>query len=107
MSAMSNPVGWFEIYVSDMARARAFYEGVFQRSLSPLPGPPGAQLEMFMFPGEMNQPGCVGALVRSGMRGPSPEGALIYFSCADCAQEAGRGMFRTLTITGFSFSRAD
>lgn len=26
---MSNPVGWFEIYVQDMPRAKAFYEGVF------------------------------------------------------------------------------
>lgn len=26
---MNNPVGWFEIYVQDMERARAFYETVF------------------------------------------------------------------------------
>ncbi|MBM4231128.1 MAG: VOC family protein, partial [Gammaproteobacteria bacterium] len=26
----SNPVGWFEIYVQDMPRAKAFYEAVFQ-----------------------------------------------------------------------------
>ena len=25
----SNPVGWFEIYVQDMNRAKAFYESVF------------------------------------------------------------------------------
>jgi predicted enzyme related to lactoylglutathione lyase len=24
-----NPVGWFEIYVQDMDRARSFYESVF------------------------------------------------------------------------------
>lgn len=28
-----NPVGWFEIYVKDMDRARKFYESVFQVSL--------------------------------------------------------------------------
>lgn len=28
-----NVVGWFEIYVSDMARARAFYEAVFGQEL--------------------------------------------------------------------------
>jgi predicted enzyme related to lactoylglutathione lyase len=27
---LSNPVNWFEIYVQDMVRAKAFYEGVFQ-----------------------------------------------------------------------------
>ena len=26
---MINPVGWFEIYVNDMPRAKAFYEQVF------------------------------------------------------------------------------
>jgi hypothetical protein len=26
---MNNPVCWFEIYVQDMARAKAFYETVF------------------------------------------------------------------------------
>ena len=28
---MNNPVGWFEIYVQDMERAKAFYEAVPQR----------------------------------------------------------------------------
>ena len=90
MSALPNPVGWFEIYVSDMTRARAFYEAVFQRSLAPLPSPPGADMSMLAFPGEMMGAGCLGALVKSGMRGPSPDGTIIYFSCEDCAQEAAR-----------------
>jgi len=29
----SNPVAWFEIYVQDMPRAKAFYEAVFQGTL--------------------------------------------------------------------------
>ena len=28
-----NPVGWFEIYVQDITRARRFYEAVFQCTL--------------------------------------------------------------------------
>ena len=36
----SNPVGWFEIYVQDMARTKTFYETVFQGTLAPLPAPP-------------------------------------------------------------------
>jgi len=32
----SNPVRWFEIYVQDVARARAFYESVFQLKLRKL-----------------------------------------------------------------------
>jgi predicted enzyme related to lactoylglutathione lyase len=26
----NNPVGWFEIYVQDLDRAKTFYESVFQ-----------------------------------------------------------------------------
>lgn len=33
---LTNPVGWFEIYVEDMPRARAFYEEVFRVELEPL-----------------------------------------------------------------------
>jgi len=36
-----NPVGWFEIYVQDMARARAFYEAVLGVKLEALPVPDG------------------------------------------------------------------
>ena len=35
----SNPVGWFEIYVQDMNRAKAFYESVFKTQLQKLEGP--------------------------------------------------------------------
>jgi len=31
-----NPVGWFEIYVQDMDRARAFYEQTLQVTLNRL-----------------------------------------------------------------------
>ena len=33
---VSNPVGWFEIYVQDMPRARAFYQAVLARPLDQL-----------------------------------------------------------------------
>ena len=29
----NNPVGWFEIYVHDIDRAKTFYESVFQGKL--------------------------------------------------------------------------
>ena len=52
----ANSVNWFEIYVQDMARARAFYETVFGIRLEGLkvpddPDSPG--LEMLAFPGDM------------------------------------------------------
>lgn len=88
----SNPVGWFEIYVQDMPRAKAFYEAVFQGELTPLtnPDPEGfADMEMWAFPMSPDDSGASGALVRmSGC--PSGGSTLVYFSCQDCAVEAAR-----------------
>ena len=84
--AAQNPVGWFELYVQDMPRARAFYEKVLGVTLSPLPTP---DLEMLAFPMDMEAPGSSGALVR--MPGvPSGGSTLVYFVCDDCAVEGSR-----------------
>jgi uncharacterized protein len=96
MNTKRNPVGWFEIYVADMPRAKAFYEGVLQISLEALPTPDMGEgapsLEMWMFPGamDMESPGCSGALCKMEGCAPGGGGTLIYFSCEDCAVEAGR-----------------
>ena len=84
-----NPVGWFEIYVRDMARARKFYEAVFQVKLEKL-GPP--DLEMWAFPMGREASGAAGALVRmEGFpEGGNNNGVLVYFSCDDCGVEEAR-----------------
>jgi predicted enzyme related to lactoylglutathione lyase len=84
MNKLNNPVGWFEIHVSDLARAVIFYEKVFSQKLLPLPSE-DPSIKMMMFTGDMNSPGTTGALVQHPMKKPSTEGALIYFSCVDCA----------------------
>jgi predicted enzyme related to lactoylglutathione lyase len=86
----SNPVGWFEIYVQDMPRAKAFYEAVFQGELTPLTVPEGSSdMEMWAFPMSTEEGGASGALVRiNGC--PSGGSTMVYFSCADCADEAAR-----------------
>ena len=88
----SNPVGWFEIYVQNMPRAKAFYEAVFQGKLDALanPDPQGfAEMEMWAFPMGMEGSGAAGALVK--MAGcPSGGSTLVYFSCDDWAVEAKR-----------------
>lgn len=82
----NNPVGWFEIYVQDMPRARAFYEAVLDTALQPLPTP---DLEMWAFGMNMEQFGASGALVKApGV--PSGGSTLVYFTCDDCAVEGGR-----------------
>jgi predicted enzyme related to lactoylglutathione lyase len=84
MSALKNPVGWFEIHVADMERACNFYEFVFNQKLTALPsGDPS--IKIMAFTGDMNSHGANGALVLHPMKTPSTEGALIYFSCNDCS----------------------
>ena len=46
-----NPVGWFEIYVADMDRAKAFYGDVVQRDFTPAPMS-GGDMEMWFFAAE-------------------------------------------------------
>ncbi len=55
MSITRNPVGWFEVYVSDMARASAFYETVLNIHMQPMPIPDDMEggFEMLMFPSDM------------------------------------------------------
>jgi uncharacterized protein len=68
-----NPVSWFEIYVQDMVRAKAFYEAVFGIPLARLEGD---GLERWAFPMQLDRFGA--------------SGALVYFSCADCAVEEAK-----------------
>lgn len=89
--AKANSVNWFEIYVQDMPRARGFYEAVLGIALEPLKAPgDGDGLEMLAFPGDMEHYGANGALVRMPGAPSGPGGTLVYFSCEDCAVEAGR-----------------
>ncbi|MBN8474316.1 VOC family protein [Sulfuritalea sp.] len=82
-----NPVRWFEIYVQDMARARAFYEAVLGVQLSRLEGP---DMEMWTFPEQMEQYGATGALVRMPGFPSGGNSVLVYFASEDCAVEAAR-----------------
>jgi len=82
-----NPVGWFEIYVQDMARAARFYETVLGVQLTQLPG---TDLDMRAFPMQPEAGGASGALVHVQGVPSGGMGTMVYFSCADCATEAGR-----------------
>ncbi|MCB1229478.1 MAG: VOC family protein [Verrucomicrobiae bacterium] len=93
MSKERNPVGWFEIYVSDMDRARKFYEAVFGLEMQSLPMPETGEpsgLEMLMFPGDPSAGGCCGALCKMEGCEPGGNSTLVYFSCADCGEEESR-----------------
>jgi predicted enzyme related to lactoylglutathione lyase len=83
----NNPVGWFEIYVQDMGRAKAFYESVFGVQLTKLDSP---EIEIWAFPMEAERYGAPGALVRMPGFSSGANSVLVYFSCADCAVEAAK-----------------
>jgi uncharacterized protein len=88
----SNPVGWFEIYVADLARARNFYESVFKVKLERLPNTDQSiEIEMLAFPMKQGGMGAAGALAKM-KDGPAGGGTstIVYFSCDDCAVEASR-----------------
>ena len=87
MTTQRNPVGWFEIYVDDMARAQGFYEKVFQVKLQALDSP---VIKMLAFPMQEDLPGCTGALVKMEGGRPAGNAVIIYFSCLDCAVETAR-----------------
>src|SRR4051812_44146665 len=82
-----NPVGWFEIYVQDMNRAKKFYETVLDTKLTSLPSP---ELEMWAFPMERGAPGATGVLAK--MQGVPSGGnsTLVYFTSPDCSVEEKR-----------------
>ena len=84
-----NMVGWFEIPVLDMDRAKKFYETVFQVSI---------QVENFneilmgWFPWVEGKIGASGSLVfhKEWYKPSATEGTLIYFSSEDVNNELGR-----------------
>jgi len=84
-----NPVGWFEIYVQDMDRAKKFYEEVLRVELMKLESP-NPEIEMQAFPMDMEAGGASGALAKMEGCPSGGMGTLVYFSCNDCANEASR-----------------
>ncbi len=77
MTAQENALNWFEISVSDIKRAKTFYETIFGISMDEqnMMG-----MKMAYFPSEGMNGKVSGALVESTMHKPSQEGAKIYLN---------------------------
>jgi predicted enzyme related to lactoylglutathione lyase len=77
MNEKVNALNWFEISVSDMTRAKKFYETVFgiKMNQQEMMG-----MQMTFFPGEDMNGKVSGALVQGPMHKPSAEGAVIYLN---------------------------
>lgn len=106
MSTPRNSVGWFEIYVADMDRAKAFYEKTFGDTLTRLWDPTESPIDMWAFPMHDDAPGACGALCKMEGMEPGGGGILIYFSCEDCgkteaaAAEAGAKVIKEKSSIG-------
>lgn len=87
--AQINPVGWFEIYVNEMDRARKFYETVLDKKMDNMPMP-DENMQMIAFPMEAGGEGAAGALVKMEQMKAGTGGTMVYFSCDDCATEENR-----------------
>lgn len=78
MDGTVNILNWFEISVSDIARAQKFYETIFSIDMGEPMEMMGMQMAMFPFE---NMNGKVsGSLVQGPMHKPSMDGAKIYFN---------------------------
>jgi len=77
MDSSVNIINWFEVSVSDIARAKKFYETIFSIKMGDIEEMMGMQMSFFPF--EMNGK-ISGGLVQSGMHKPSTEGVKIYFN---------------------------
>ena len=84
-----NPVGWFEIYVDDLERAKAFYQTVLGVELTKLEAPL-PDVELFAFPMEMEAGGASGAIIKMKDFAAGGNSTIVYFSCVDCAVEGSR-----------------
>jgi len=77
MDSSVNIINWFEVSVSDIARAKKFYEAIFSIKMGDIEEMMGMQMSFFPF--EMNGK-ISGGLVQSAMHKPSTEGVKIYFN---------------------------
>ena len=82
-----NPVGWFDIYVSNLDRAKKFYEAVFKIQLVDLQSEWGKNS---FFPSDFEGMNISGALVEKEDRITNGNNTMVYFVSEDCITEESR-----------------
>ena len=75
MDASTNSINWFEIPVTDMQRAKHFYQVSMHMDETEMMG-----MQMAFFPYEMGSGKASGALVQGAQQMPGDKGALIYLN---------------------------
>jgi predicted enzyme related to lactoylglutathione lyase len=77
MDASVNTLNWFEISVSDIARAKKFYETIFSITMEEMDM---MGMKMAMFPYDPMSGKLSGALAQSDVHKPSADGVKVYFN---------------------------
>lgn len=102
-----NPVGYFEIPVTDLNRAMQFYKAIFGfdfivESID--------NIEMALFPFNEANPGVTGALAKGETYKPSKDGALIYFNTdnidkvlANVNENGGKTLYPKTSVGEYGF----
>lgn len=107
MTEQTNLAGWFEIPVTDMDRAKTFYESVFDLHLELQEMGPQ---EMAWFPMQEEIYDAGGALVRGPGYLPAQTGVIIYLTTPDieitlakAQAQGGRVLARKTAIGDYGF----
>lgn len=91
MAGTQGTVIWFEIWVSDMERAKAFYSGLFGWEFSPLSEYDAQGNYQEIKAGDAA--GVNGALVlQPGRQRPDARGSVLYVHVADLDEAAGKAV---------------
>jgi predicted enzyme related to lactoylglutathione lyase len=104
-----NVVSWFEISVTDMDRAKKFYEAVTGKKLNKMPVPEEMGITMYAFDWTDDGAGAAGALVKSEQGKPGGSGTLVYFDSEDCSElnrveaAGGKVIMEKAPVEGFGF----
>lgn len=86
-----NVVGWFEIYVQDIEKAKKFYGEVFQVEFEDMNDPTDQNMKMAAFPMQQQEVyGAPGCLVQMQAVPSGGNSTIVYFSSADCSVQEAR-----------------
>lgn len=77
MSSQTNAINWFEIPATDIARAKKFYEQIFEIQMEEMEMP---GMKYAMFPFDPMAAKVSGGLAQSPLHIPGKSGAIVYLN---------------------------
>jgi predicted enzyme related to lactoylglutathione lyase len=77
MSSANHAINWFEIPATDIARAKTFYECIFEITMQEMEMP---DMKYAMFPFDPKNRKVAGAIAQSSFHTPSATGSIIYLN---------------------------